>query len=81
MNSQHTHNALSTQKSVAVYFKDVKTEETFSSQDQKLVETTNLWRQLFSDKKPPQRKFASAAIANLVELMNGTTMNTSRFLN
>ena len=29
-------------KSVAVYFKDVKTEETFSSQDQKLVETTNL---------------------------------------
>ena len=28
---------------VAVYFKDVKTEETFSSQDQKLVETTNLW--------------------------------------
>ena len=35
MNSQHTHNALSTQKSVAVYFKDVKTEEIFSSQDQK----------------------------------------------
>ena len=30
------------QKSVAVYFKDVKTEETFSSQDQRLVETTNL---------------------------------------
>ena len=42
MNLQHTHNALTTQKSVAVYFKDVKTEETFSSQDQKLVETTNL---------------------------------------
>ena len=39
---QHTHNALITQKSVAVYFKDVKNEETFSSQDQKLVETTNL---------------------------------------
>ena len=49
MNCQHTHNALTTQKIVAVYFKDVKTEETFSSQDQKLVETTNL-RQLFSDK-------------------------------
>ena len=30
------------QKSVAVYFKDVKTEETFSRQDQRLVETTNL---------------------------------------
>ena len=39
---RHTHNALTTQKSVAVFFKDVKTEETFSSQDQKLVETTNL---------------------------------------
>ena len=35
-------------KNVAVYFKDVITEETFSSQDQKLVETINLWRQLFS---------------------------------
>ena len=42
MNSQHTHNALTLQKSVVVYFKDVKTEETFSSLDQKLVETTNL---------------------------------------
>ena len=39
---QHTQNALATQKSVAVYFKEVKNEETFSSQDQKLVETTNL---------------------------------------
>ena len=39
----HTHNAFTTQKSVDVYFKDVKTEETFSSQDQKLVVTTNLW--------------------------------------
>ena len=42
MNLQHTHNALKTQKFIAVYFKDVKTEETFSSHDQKLVETTNL---------------------------------------
>ena len=42
MNFQHTHNALTTQKNVSVFFKDVKTEETFSSQDQKLVETTNL---------------------------------------
>ena len=42
MNFQHTHKALTNQKSSAVYFKDVKTEETFSSQDQKLVETTNL---------------------------------------
>ena len=42
MSCQQTQNALTTQKNVAVYFKDVKTEETFSSQDQKLVETTNL---------------------------------------
>ena len=42
MNCQQIHNALRTQKIVAVYFKDVKTEVTFSSQDQKLVETTNL---------------------------------------
>ena len=80
MNRQHIHNALTAQKIVTVFFKDVKTEETFSSQDQKLVETTNL-RQLFSDKKSPKRKFDSATIANPVELMNRTTMNTSRFLN
>ena len=42
MNFQHSHNDLTTKKSVAVYFKGVKTEETFISQDQKLVETTNL---------------------------------------
>ena len=42
MNFQQTHNVLITKKTVVVYFKDVKTEETFSSHDQKLVETTNL---------------------------------------
>ena len=42
MNCQQTHNALKIQKNVAVYFEDVKTEETFSSQDQKLMITTNL---------------------------------------
>ena len=67
-------------KNVAVYFIDVKTEETFSSQDQKLVETTNL-RQLFSDRKSPQRKSTSATIGNPVELMKGTLMNTSRWIN
>ena len=80
MNCQQTHNAITTQKTVAVYFNDIKTEETFSSQDQKLVETTNLW-QLSSDKKSPQRKSASATIANPVELMLGTTTNSSRLLN
>ena len=39
---QQFQNAITTQKRIAVNFKDVKIEETFSSQDQKLVETTNL---------------------------------------
>ena len=39
---QQTHKAIKSHETVAVYFEDVKTEETFSSQDQKLVETTNL---------------------------------------
>ena len=43
MNHQQFNNALTAQKSVAVYLKDSKTGETFSSQDEKLVETTNLW--------------------------------------
>ena len=37
-------------KSVAVNFKDVKTQETFSSQDQKLVETINLRQHFFRTK-------------------------------
>ena len=37
MNCQQTQSALTTQNSVAVLFKDVKTEEAFSSQDHKLV--------------------------------------------
>ena len=63
MNNYHSHNALTNKKSSAAYFKDDKTEEAFNSQDQKLVETTNLW-QLFSDKTIPQSKSASATIAN-----------------
>ena len=39
---QHTQNVLTTQKIVAVDFKDVKTEETNSTQYQKLMKTTNL---------------------------------------
>ena len=55
MISQHTQNALTNQKSSAAYFKVVKTAEAINNQDQKLVETTNLCRQLSSDKKSPQR--------------------------
>ena len=50
MISQHTHNAITNQKSSAAKFKDVKTEEAFSSQDQNLVETTNLGGQFFRTK-------------------------------
>ena len=42
MISQHTQNTLTNQKSIAAYFRDVKTEQAISNQDQKLVETTNL---------------------------------------
>ena len=42
MNSQHTQNAFTNQKRSAAYFKDFQTEEAFSNQDQKLLETTNL---------------------------------------
>ena len=42
MNSQHSQNAFTNQKRSAAYFKDVQTEEAFSNQDQKLLETTNL---------------------------------------
>ena len=42
MNSQHTQNGLTNQKSSAAYSNDVKTEEALSNQDQKLMETTNL---------------------------------------
>ena len=48
--SQHTHNALTNQKSIAAKFKDFKTEEAFSSQDQNLEETTNLCGQFFRTK-------------------------------
>ena len=51
INSQQTHNALIIQKHVAVYFKDVETEETFSSQDQKPVETTNFVTTTFFEQK------------------------------
>ena len=40
--SQHTQNTLTNQKSSAAYFRDVKTEEAISNQNQKLVKTTNL---------------------------------------
>ena len=66
MNFLQTHNALTTQKSVAVYFKFVKTEETFSSQDQKLVEITICDNCI--ETKIFQRNFTSLMTPTRVEL-------------
>ena len=67
MNHQQTHNALTTHKKVAVYFKDVKTEQTFSSQDQKLVEILPICDN-FIETKTLQRKFAGATTTTSVKL-------------
>ena len=64
-------------KKAALSFELMKTQGISGSQDQK-EKTASIVTTTFSDKKSPQRKFASAAIANSGELMNRTTMNTSR---
>ena len=48
------------------------------SQDQKERKTASNVTTFFSNKKTPQRKFASASIAFLVDLTNETKVNTSR---
>ena len=78
MNFQRTHNAKTNQKSVAMYFKDVKTEETFSSRDQKVVETTNLLRKFFRTAKTFQRSFAKATTTTPLELNNWKKLNISK---
>ena len=65
-------------KKAALSFNFVKTQGMSGSQYQKERKTASIMTTIFSDKKSPQRKFASEMIANLVELINGTTMNTSR---
>ena len=62
----------------ALSFKLMKTQGMSASQDQKERKTASTVTTTFSDKNSPQRKFASATIANPVELMKGTTMNTTR---
>ena len=49
-----------------------------SSQYQKEIKAASTVTTTFFGKKSPQRKFASALITNPEELMNGTTINTSR---
>ena len=65
-------------KKAALTFKFVKTQGMSDSQDQKERKTASTETKNFSDKKTSQRKFASATIANPVDLTNGTKMNTSR---
>ena len=65
-------------KKAPLSFKFVKTEVMSGSQDQKERKTASNVTTFFSNKKSPQRKFASATIAFLVDLTNETIMNTSR---
>ena len=64
-------------KKAQLPFKFVKTQIMSGSQDQKERKTASNVT-FFSNKKSPQRKFASATIAFLVDLTNETIMNTSR---
>ena len=65
-------------KKAALSFKLMKTQGMSGSQDQKERKTASTVTKTFSDKESPQRKFASATTTNAVDLMNGTTMNTSK---
>ena len=65
-------------KKAPLPFKFVKTQIMPGSQDQKERKTASNMMTFFSNKKSPQRKFASATIAFLVDLTNATIMNTSR---
>ena len=56
----------------------MKTQGMSGSQNQKERKTASTVTTTFSDKKLPQRKFDTATTTNPVDLMNGTTMNTSR---
>ena len=65
-------------KKAPMPFKFVKTQIMPGCQDQKERKTVSNMTTFFSNKKSPQRKFASATITFLVDLTNETIMNTSR---
>ena len=65
-------------KKVPLSFKFVKTQIMSGSQDQKERKIASTVTTIFWNKKSPQRKFASATIADPVDLLNGRIMNTSR---
>ena len=56
----------------------MKTQGMSGSQDQKKKETASTVTTNFLDKESPQRKFTTVTTTNPVDLMNGTTLNTSR---
>ena len=64
-------------KKAPLPFKFVKTQIMSGSQDQKERKTASNVT-FFSNKKSPQRKFASPTIAYLVDSTNESIMNTSR---
>ena len=65
-------------KKAPLPIKFVKTHIMSGSQDQKERKTASNVTTFFSNKKSPQRKFASATITYLVDLTNKLTVNTSR---
>ena len=65
-------------KKAPLSFKFVKTQIMSGSQDQKERKTASNVTTFFSNKKSPQRKFASVTIAYPVDLTNEATMTTSR---
>ena len=73
-----SYKGITTPKKAPQPFKFVKTQIMSGSQDQKERKTASNVTTFFSNKKSPERKFASATIAFLVDLTNETTINTSR---
>ena len=72
-----SYKGLTKPKKASLPFKFVKTQIMSGSQDQKERKTASNVT-FFSNKKSPQRKFASATVAFLVDLTYETIMNTSR---
>ena len=56
----------------------MKTQRMSVSQKQKERKTASIVTTTFSDKESPQREFTYATTTNAVDLMNGTTMNTTK---
>ena len=65
-------------KKAPLPFKFMKTQIMSGSQNQKERKTASNVTTFFSNKKSPQRKFASATIAFLVDSTIETIINTSR---